>query len=155
MLCVLNLTHTAPDADLLMISAMMQNAQEMAGWLQELTGRAALALDLAWKPTRQARGCVTYEASRIKALEQLLTRAKRTATTKTTPKAVKDQLSAKPFAFFCLKQTWATVDRNDYALMPLLDKSVAFNTGTSRSGDWYLTPNGNRVAARDRRGCGW
>ncbi|MET3836068.1 superfamily II DNA/RNA helicase [Brevundimonas sp. UYEF29] len=147
MLCVLNLTHTAPDADLLMISAMMQNAQEMAGWLQELTGRTALALDLAWKPTRQARGCVTYEASRIKALEQLLTRAKRTATTKTTPKAVKDQLSAKPFAFFCLKQTWATVDRNDYALMPLLDKSVAFNTGTSRSGDWYLTPNGNRVAA--------
>lgn len=32
MLCILNLTHTAPDADLLMISAMMQNAKEMAGW---------------------------------------------------------------------------------------------------------------------------
>jgi ATP-dependent RNA helicase DOB1 len=147
MLCILNLTRTAPDADLLMISAMMQNAKELAGWLEELMGRTSLALDLAWKPTRQARGCVTYPASRIKALEQLLARAKRTATTKGAPKAVKDQLTAKPFAFFCLWQTWATVDRSDYALMPLLDEAVAFNTGTSRRGDWYLTPNGNRVAA--------
>lgn len=147
MLCILNLTRTAPDADLLMISAMMQNAKEMAGWLQELTGRTALALDLAWKPTRQARGCVTYPASQIKALEQLLARAKRTATTKGAPKPVRDQLTATPFAFFCLKQTWATIDRSDYALMPLLDDPVAFNTGTSKRGDWYLTPNGNRVAA--------
>ena len=34
-----------------MISAMMQNAKDIAGWLEELTGRTALALDLAWKPT--------------------------------------------------------------------------------------------------------
>ena len=147
MLCILNLTRAAPNADLLMISAMMQNAKEMAEWLAELTGRGALALDLAWKPTRQARGCVTYAASRIKELERLLTRAKRTATTKGAPKTVKDQLRAKPFAFFCLRQTWATIDRNDYALMPLLDEPVAFNTGISKRGDWYLTPNGNRVAA--------
>lgn len=147
MLCILNLTRTAPDADVLMISAMMQNADEMAGWLRELTGRSALALDLAWKPTRQARGCVTYPASRIKALEQLLARARRTATTKGVPKLVKDQLTAKPFAFFCLKQTWASMNRSDYALMPLLDKSVAFSTGISKRSTWYLTPNGNRVAA--------
>jgi ATP-dependent RNA helicase DOB1 len=146
-LCILNLTRTAPDADVLMISAMMQNAKEMAGWLQELTGRTALALDVAWKPTRQARGCVTYPASRIKALDQLLARAKRTATTKGAPKAVKDQLTAKPFAFFCLKQTWATIDRSDYALMPLLDEPVAFNARTSKRGTWYLTSNGNKVAA--------
>lgn len=147
MLCVLNLIRTASDADLLMISAMMQNAKELAGWIEELTRRTALALDLAWKPTRQARGCVTYPTSQIRALEQLLRQAKRAGTTKNAPKAVKDQLTAKPFAFFCLRQTWATVDRNDYALMPLLDEPVAFKTGTARDGDWYLTPNGNRVAA--------
>src|SRR5690606_1771864 len=32
MLCILNLTSYAPDADLLLVSAMMQNAEEMAGW---------------------------------------------------------------------------------------------------------------------------
>ncbi len=147
MLCILNLTHTAPDADLLMVSAMMHNAKELAGWLEELTDRTALALDLAWKPTRQARGCVTYSTSRIKELDKLLAGAKRKATTKGVPKLVKDQLTARPFAYFCLRQTWATVDRSDYALMPLLDEPVAFRTGISRSGDWYLTPNGNRVAA--------
>jgi superfamily II DNA/RNA helicase len=146
MLCILNLSRIAPDADLLMISAMMQNAKELAGWLRDLTGRSALALDLAWKPTRQARGCVTYPADRIGELEALLKRAKRNATTKDAPKAVTDQLSAKPFAFFCLRQTWATVDRRDYALMPLLDDEVFFKTGTNRYG-WYLTPNGNKVAA--------
>jgi hypothetical protein len=69
MLCILNLTHSAPDADLLLISAMMQNAEEIAGWVAELTGRPCLALDLAWKPTRQARGCVAYSADRIAELE--------------------------------------------------------------------------------------
>lgn len=147
MLCILNLTRTAHDADVLMISAMMQNASEMAGWLHELTERTALALDLAWKPTRQARGCVTYPTSRIKTLSQLLTHAKRTATTKGAPKAVKDQLTAKPFAFFCLRQTWATIDRRDYALMPLLDDAIGFNVSTSKRGTWYMTPNGNKVAA--------
>lgn len=147
MLCILNLTNIAPDADLLMISAMMQNAGEMAGWLGELTGRTALALDLAWKPTRQARGCVTYPASRISELEKFLDNAKKKATTKGAPKAVKERLKARPFAFFCLRQTWATVDRRDYALMPLLDEEVGFNTGISKFGNWYLTPNGNKVAA--------
>lgn len=147
MLCILNLTRIAPDADLLLISAMMQNAKELAGWLGELTGRAALALDLAWKPTRQARGCVAYLSSQVDKLDGLLRQAKRTAKTKGAPKAVREQLRAKPFAFFCLRQTWATVARSDYALMPLLDDEVAFNTGTSKSGQWYLTPNGNKVAA--------
>ena len=147
MLCILNLTRTAPAADLLMISAMMQNAQEIAGWIAALTGRKALALDLAWKPTRQARGCVTYPATQVKELERLLRREKQRATTKGTSKTVKDQLKAKPFAFFCLRQTWATVDRKDYALMPLLNDAVPFNASTSKTGSWYLTPNGNRVAA--------
>lgn len=147
MLCILNLTTIAPDADLLMISAMMKNATEIAGWLGELTGRTALSLDLAWKPTRQARGCVTYPAARIGELERLLDNAKKKATTKGTPKAVKERLTARPFAFFCLRQTWATVNRRDYALMPLLDEEVGFNTGVSKSGNWYLTPNGNKVAA--------
>ncbi|MEG8026526.1 DEAD/DEAH box helicase [Sphingomonas aurantiaca] len=35
MLCILNLTSYAPDADLLLVSAMMQNAEEMAGWVTE------------------------------------------------------------------------------------------------------------------------
>ncbi|POZ61028.1 DEAD/DEAH box helicase [Chromobacterium alticapitis] len=147
MLCILNLTHLAPDADLLLISAMMQNAEEIAGWVAELTGRPCLALDLAWKPTRQVRGCVAYSADRIAELEDLLRTEQAVATTKGVPKQLKSQLDAQPLAFFCLQQTWATRKRSDYALMTLLNEPIAFATSTNKqTKDWYLTPNGNKVA---------
>lgn len=147
MLCILNLTQLAPEADLLMISAMMQNAEEIAGWVSELTGRPCLALDLAWKPTRQARGCVVYSSDRISKLEEILLNEQAKATTKSVPVKVKSQLNAQPFAFFCLRQTWATNESKDYALMALLNKSVGFSTGKNQwTGEWYLTPNGNKVA---------
>lgn len=147
MLCILNLTQSAPDADLLLISAMMQNAEEIAGWVTDLTGRPCLALDLAWKPTRQARGCVAFSADRITELEALLRTEQATATTQSVPVKLKSKLDAYPLAFFCLKQTWATRNRSDYALMALLDKPVLFATGKHKQTKrWYLTPNGNQVA---------
>ncbi|MFT2160710.1 DEAD/DEAH box helicase [Pseudomonas putida] len=147
MLCILNLTHLAPEADLLLISAMMQNAEEISGWIAELTGRPCLALDLAWKPTRQARGCVAYSAERISELESLLRTELATSTTQGVPAKLKAKLNAAPFAFFCLRQTWSTRNRDDYALMALLDKPVAFGTGVVKKPKrWYLTPNGNQVA---------
>jgi superfamily II DNA/RNA helicase len=147
MLCILNLTNYAPQADLLLVSAMMQNAEEMAGWIAELTGRPCLSLDLAWKPTRQARGCVAYEAARITELNDLLATEQLTATTKGVPTSLAGRLNAPPFAFFCLRQTWATRNRDDYALMALLDEAVLFaSNATKNTGEWYLTPNGNVVA---------
>lgn len=147
MLCILNLTQSAPDADLLLISAMMQNAEEIAGWVAELTGRPCLPLDLSWKPTRQARGCVAYSADRIAELEELLRREQAVATTKGVPKSLTPKLNALPLAFFCLRQTWATRERSDYALMTLLDEPIPFATNTSKwTKEWYLTPNGNKVA---------
>jgi hypothetical protein len=126
---------------------MMQNAEEMAGWLAELTGRPCLALDLAWKPTRQARGCVAYEAARIAELNNLLAAEQLTSTTKGVPTSLAGRLDARPFAFFCLRQTWATRNRDDYALMALLEEAVPFASNAAKnSGEWYLTPNGNVVA---------
>ncbi|WP_445392784.1 DEAD/DEAH box helicase [Stenotrophomonas pavanii] len=147
MLCLLNLTNSAPGADLLLISAMMQNAEEIAGWVAELTGRACLSLDLAWKPTRQARGCVAYSKGRISELEEMLRVEQAVATTKGVPAKLKSKLNAPPLAFFCLRQTWATRKRKDYALMALLDEPIEFTTGAkNRTNEWYLTPNGNKVA---------
>lgn len=145
MLCVLNLTRAAPDADLLLMSAMMKNAAEIAGWLGDLTGRECLALDLAWKPTRQARGCVVYDMAQLNALRDKL-RAARTEkpNQKSVPTKVKRELAAQPFGFFGLRQTWSTKAREDYALRALLDTREPL--GTSSGTNWYLTPNGNQVS---------
>lgn len=148
MLAILNLTIAAPDADLLLLSAMMKNAEEIAQWIQELTGRPCLALSLAWKPTRQVRGSVVYPASTINELNDALRQARRDYPNhKDAPAAIKRELIAQPFGFFGLLQTWASQDRNDYTLLPLLDEKHHLSTGRAKGGSWYLTPNGNRTSA--------
>lgn len=145
MLCLLNLTQAAPEADLLLLSAMMKNTAELAGWLKTLTGRDCLSLDLGWKPTRQARGCVVYDMTRLSELgNQLLAARTAKPTQKSVPVGVKRGLSAAPFGFFGLRQTWNSTNREDYTLRALLDAPTLLSTSTGAN--WYLTPNGNEVS---------
>lgn len=147
MLAILNLTRIAPKSDLLLLSAMMKNTQEIAGWVASLTGRQCLTLDLSWKPTRQVRGCVVYPAEQIAALKSALAQARIDYPTHTQPPvAVKNALLAQPFGLFSLLQTWSTTDRSDYALLQLLVEEQLLSTGRAWDGNWYLTPNGNEAS---------
>ncbi|MDX8536029.1 DEAD/DEAH box helicase [Mesorhizobium abyssinicae] len=148
MLAVLNLTRLAPHADLLLLSAMMKNTQEVAGWIQYITGRQCLTLDLSWKPTRQVRGCVVYPAEQIKTLKAILAQARIDYPDHDNPPvSVKDALLAQPFGLFSLLQTWLTTDRSDYSLLQLLGDGRLLSAGRSRGGKWYLTPNGNETSS--------
>ena len=145
MLCLLNLTRTAHDADLLLMSAMMKNTAEIAGWLRDLTGRECISLDLAWKPTRQVRGCVVYDSAQLKPLRDKLRAARiQKPNQRAVPAGVKRELTAQPLGFFGLRQTWNTKAQEDYALRALLDTREPL--GTSSGTKWYLTPNGNQVS---------
>lgn len=147
MLTILNLTRIAPQADLLLLSAMMKNTSEVAGWLKHLTGRECLTLDLAWKPTRQVRGCVVFPAEQIDSLNVKLAKALSSNPGQASlPAAVGRTLLAQPFGLFSLLQTWSTTNREDYALLPLLTNPVILSTGKRKSGGWYLTPNGNQTS---------
>lgn len=145
MLTLLNLTKIAPGADLLLLSAMMKNTAEIAGWIASLTGRDCIPLDLAWKPTRQVRGCVVYPADQIGVLNARLLQARRERPKqKSVPAGVKRELLAQPFGLFGLLQTWSTTNREDYSLLPLLPEPQLLSTNTGKR--WYLTPNGNQVS---------
>jgi superfamily II DNA/RNA helicase len=148
MLTILGLTNIAPGVDLLMLSAMMQNTAEIAGWLKSLTGRECLTLDLSWKPTRQVRGCVVFPNNEIDALNEKLKEARRKHPTQASaPTWVQKQLNASPFGFFGLLQTWSTKAREDYALLPLLSSQVLLTTRKATAGRvWSLTPNGNETS---------
>ncbi|MCM5693322.1 DEAD/DEAH box helicase [Sinorhizobium meliloti] len=149
MLAVLNLAQIAPSADLLLLSAMMKNTIEMARWIEEMTGRKCLPLDIAWKPTRQVRGSVVYPAGRINELNEILVQARKDFPKKKNgaPAPIERQLTAPPFGLFCLLQTWASTDREDYALLPLIDQPPHFTTAKKKKGGWRLTPNGNKLSA--------
>ena len=142
MLCIINFVHLAPEADFVLLSAMMKNTQEVADWLTELTGRETLCLDMAWKPTRQLRGCVVYEQKRLKELATTLRIRKQQRRTRGVPQKVKSQLTAQPHGFFSIRQTWDSQQRSDYAYLPLCAESPPLGT----SSGWKLTPNAGVVA---------
>src|SRR5581483_10262294 len=151
---ILYLINACPEADWLLMSAMMSNADELADWLRELTRRPCLSLNLNWKPTRQARGCLVYDEKDIANIEKRLRAAqneqrKQDGALPTKPGgSVSEVTNARPLCLFCLKQTWQSTEVKDYKLLPLLDATVPLSV--SRAPDkrrWYLTPNKNEVAA--------
>lgn len=143
MLCVLNFGAIVPESSMLLLSAMMKNTEEIAGWVGELTGRECLKLDLAWKPTRQLRGSVVYPQADVTRLADGL-RAARMAG-KTAAPSVKDKaaLQTEALGFFGLQQTWATRRAVDYSLVKLLDDPVWL----AASKYWNLTPNAGAISS--------
>jgi hypothetical protein len=149
MLCILNISTLAPEADYLLLSAMMSNTEEVAAWLSELTGRKSLPLNMPWKPTRQVRGSVIFPSDQIADLRNKLAekRSELIAAGKRKPGppvALKRALKARPLGLLGLKFRWDSMLRNDYALFPLSDSDILLSVNSTT---WKLTPNVNSVAA--------
>lgn len=142
MLCLLRFLQCVPAAEVLLVSAMIRNADELAAWLRQLTKRDCLSLALSWKPTRQARGCVVYPSGEITKLQQFVNTTPKTKRGGSLPSKAKEELKAKPIGMISLLQTWQTKDTSDYVLLPLLDDPILL--GVSKYG---LTSNRNEVAA--------
>ncbi len=150
MLCLLAFLRNVPETDVLLISAMISNAEELAAWIQDLTGRTAVAQTLSWKPTRQAKGCVVYPSDQIKKLNKLIA-PEAHKNQQSIAADVKRQLRATPHGMFSLFQTWKTTNVEDYALLDLLGEDVKIEAAKSKysrngSKSVYLTPNRNGVA---------
>lgn len=136
---LLSLLQRSPEADIILISAMVRNGAELARWLETVTGRTAKVLDLAWKPTRQVRGVVAYEASEINSLNVELQRRKAARRGGKPRKADKKNIMATPVGLFCHTQVWNTT--STFAKFPLLSESVPLGV----SDYWGLSANRNQV----------
>jgi hypothetical protein len=122
MLCLLHALKRAPDADLLLLSAMLTNAAEFAEWIQESTGRPCTAYQNPWKPSRQARGVVVYrrqDLANIADLREMI-----------------------PYGLFGLHQHWNPRVSADVRLVSLSSKAVTL----TQSQYGWATPNANGVA---------
>ncbi len=142
MLCLLRMLDLSPNVDLLLMSAMLSNNEEIASWLSSLIQREVLSLSMKWKPTRQAKGCVVYDSQRIQELNEYIEEAPRTNAGRLTA-ASKRMLTTEPYSFFSLNQTWHSNRVADYKLVKLSDNLVAL--GINDFG--RLTANRNKVAA--------
>lgn len=131
MLCLVHALKRAPDADFLLLSAMLTNGQELAERIQEITHRPCVAFQDTWKPSRQARGIVIYPREELQAISQS---ARRQA------KGVNCEVS--PFALFGLHQNWNMEVQADTKLVRLSETSVKLALNQQRR----PTPNANSVA---------
>ena len=120
MLAILNLNRVAPTADMLLMSAMMENSEEMASWIEHLTNRPCQTHDGIWKPTRQVRGCIVYDQNHIDIQSR----------------DVNSRVDAVPYGLFCLQQHWSGYNQVDYELLRLLPEDstvpVTFNQSYGR-----------------------
>ncbi|MGC2221454.1 MAG: DEAD/DEAH box helicase [Methylocella sp.] len=138
MLCLLHATARAPDADFLLLSAMLTNAPDVAEWIQELTGRPCIAFQDPWKPSRQARGVVVYPKSD---LDRLVQQARASQLRRSHQKRI--SMEVMPYGLFGLQQNWNPEELTDRRIVRLLDAPVSL----ARSQDGRITPNANNVAA--------
>lgn len=136
MLCLLHAVKRVPHADLLLLSAMITNGQEVADWLETLTGRPAEYFHDAWKPSRQARGVVIYPKAEIDPID-LYARQRRRGLAPEEP-----SLEATAYALFGLQHNWNPKTALDVKIVRLMHDTVKLNVGVARA-----APNANGVAA--------
>lgn len=154
MLCVLAMRTAAPWADLLFLSAMVENGGDFANWVESLTGRKCLSVDLLWKPSRQARGLVVFDSSEIANAIESAHRVQSKLDSEKKKKAVelrkkaKAELKARPLAIWGLRHNWLNRKENTAAFSVFeIAKSPVGLGGTIQRGQIRLLPNANVVAA--------
>lgn len=143
MYCLLSLFNNCPNADYLLISAMVENGAEIASWIETVTKRKCKLFNSTWKPTRQLHGCLVFEEDSANELTQHINRTRIISTTKGPSTKLKDEMSIEPKCFFSLKNIWETTEDGDYFLTTILDHNVLLGIGTS----WQLTSNRNKIAS--------
>ncbi|WP_422343428.1 DEAD/DEAH box helicase [Parasphingorhabdus sp.] len=153
MLCVLGFNHVAPEADILFLSAMLKNGEELSQWLGSLTGRPSIPVDLVWKPSRQAPGVVMYNQdevreSRLRANEKQQSENKRlNKEAASLRKPAARELVATPYAIWGLQHNWLSQDRSRAWIITtqILEDKVTL-AGNINYGSLRVTPNSNQVA---------
>src|SRR5580704_6144332 len=117
MLCLLQVLKRAREADLLLLSAMLTNADEFAAWIEEVTQRPCTAFVDMWKPSRQARGIVIYRRNDLLKIY----RSARAFARADGPGREKPDTSVIPFGLFGLHQNWNPGAAADTRLIRLSD----------------------------------
>lgn len=152
MLCLLAFDAVCPRADYLFLSAMLTNGQELADWVTDLTGRPCEAIDLLWKPSRQARGVVVYPqeetdfvVKNAKRIQQKID-IEKGKMAKNLRNLAKKELQATPHVVWGLRYNW--LHTNSIADTKIMDDPVELGGKLTKYKNIWLQPNANKVASK-------
>ena len=143
MYCLLNLLSTKPEADYLLISALVENDKEISEWISSITGRDCLNFNSSWKPTRQLHGALVFEQQEVNELQNQINFARGRKKTKNPSSKLKKSALINPLCLFSLKNIWETKDSADYFKVKPIEQQILLGISNS----WALTANRNEIAA--------
>lgn len=150
MLCILAfqklMVEAKQQADFLFLSAMVDNAKDFAEWIESFTQRPCIPIDLVWKPSRQARGIITYPQNELDSAKRRAFDIQKEKETKNICAAAKRELKATPHALFGLHHNWQQQSPTDTKILKLLDNSIQLSGALSPYKRPYITANANTVA---------
>jgi DEAD/DEAH box helicase len=152
MLCLLTFSAVAPEADMLFLSAMLKNGSQFAEWIADLTKRPCKAVDLLWKPSRQARGVVVYDQAEITVAtnraraQQRKLNFEEGKTAKGLRAAAKRELAAMPHVIWGLQHNWMSA-ANSYAFTKIADGKMQLGGGFGNGQIWA-----SRMLTKQQRG---
>lgn len=144
MYCLISLFALLPQADYLLISAMVENGDEIKEWIEEITKRHCELFNSSWKPTRQLHGCLVFEEKEISALKREILSERSKTKAKGPSGKLQKKMGLSPHCFFSLRNIWETKDNSDYFRTQILDENVLLSVSPT----WRLTSNRNDIAAR-------
>lgn len=144
MFCLLRLFSEIPGTDYMLISAMVENSEEIAAWVSSVTGRECLAFNSKWKPTRQLQACVVFPKRQINYLEEQIfkyrTEAERPVPTN---RGFLAGIKAHAYQLFSLENVWNPNKVQEFYMGRLLNNQLPLVVNPQ----WRLTSNRNKVAA--------
>ncbi|MFC3356121.1 DEAD/DEAH box helicase [Sphingobacterium zeae] len=143
MYCLLRLFVELPNADYLLISAMVENGEEIASWVSAVTGRSCEPFNSSWKPTRQLQGCIIYPQEELQELRKIVFKGQSEALKGGPPKKLKDLMYATPHQIYSLRNIWDSKRPDDFFVRKLFDRKIKLEISPT----WGITSNRNKVAA--------
>jgi len=155
MLCLLAFNRIAPEADTLFLSAMVQNGEEFAKWIKQLTGRGCISIDLLWKPSRQARGVVIYSEKDVQSIKEMANNVQANLDKQAGRRAANLRASSarelviNPYAIWGLQHNWLDLEnQNAICTFTKLTQDKVLLTGKLYSNYLSISPNVNSVASK-------
>lgn len=154
MLCLLAFNRIAPEADTLFLSAMVQNGEEFAKWINQLTGRSCISIDLLWKPSRQARGVVIYAESEVQSIRENAKKVQASLDKQAGSRAANlraassRELVINPYVIWGLQHNWLDLENNNaICTFTKLTQDKVLLSGKLYPNNLSITPNVNSVAS--------
>lgn len=143
MLALIKTMNVSPDLDLLLMSAMIRNVEELSLWLTNSWGKNCVPILIDWKPTRQLRGALIFNHDQIYQAQSNVNHARQRLNAPRPNAEIKRLARATPYGIFCLNREW---NRNiqDYRFLQMLDTDIQLGL----SNNFRITPNKNLVAEK-------